>query len=355
MKKKFVVLLLTMGLSIIPLTGCSFQIGFEKPIKEVIQENETASDNTDQEADNDSQTDLSSEISFKVETGDIIKVGISNGYSIKDKDNLFVVSKDGSEIFTGLFITSDIYDEYAALIPTNENVNFIENIASSSDSIVNSAYSYNNETGEEYDVLCWLNGSNTGFMIASMNVDTNTVRDAFKSLQVEALNDSEGVTKEALSASETAQNGTEDIEAPTETETVAQSVTDSDSVAEEDTSITVTKGSLEDAGFTVSYDCEFFTDYDNGSVTIRVNKEGIDSAIQDFLNGNSTIYYDTYDLSKLGDLPTNKGTVTIIEGKGNDVYRYFIVGDNVNAEISKNDGSQVTMDECSSYMAYFEK
>ena len=65
MKKKFVVLLLTMGLSIIPLTGCSFQIGFEKPIKEVIQENETASDNTDQEADNDSQTDLSSEISFK--------------------------------------------------------------------------------------------------------------------------------------------------------------------------------------------------------------------------------------------------------------------------------------------------
>lgn len=333
MKKKFVVLLLTMGLSIIPLTGCSFQIGFEKPIKEVIQENETASDNTDQEADNDSQADLSSEISFKVETGDIIKVGISNGYSVKDKDNLFVVSKDGSEIFTGLFITSDIYDEYAALIPTNENVNFIENIASSSDSIVNSAYSYNNETGEEYDVLCWLNGSNTGFMITSMNVDTNTVRDAFKSLQVEALNGSEGVAKEALSASETSQNGTEDIETPTETETMAQSVTDSDSVAEEDTSVTVTKGSLEDAGFTVSYDCEFFTDYDNGSVTIRVNKEGIDSAIQEFLNGNSTTYYDTYDLSKLGDLPTNKGTVTIIEGKGNDVYRYFIVGDNVNVEV----------------------
>ena len=84
-----------------------------------------------------------------------------------------------------------------------------------------------------------------------------------------------------------------------------------------------------------------------------INEGEIDSDIQNFLDGNGTSYYGTYQLSRIGVCDLAAGSASIIEGEGNSVYKYFLAGGGVNMEIMKSDGSRLSADECVKYLNLF--
>ena len=332
-----------MAVSAMLFTGCGFSIGKEIPVKDLIA---GASQDSDKNGDdNEDVKDTGTSFTYEVNSGDQISVGISGGYTIRPDGNKFDITKDGSVIGTGFFIDSDGYDSYYSAI--SQSVTNIDRIDIAGD-ISNGAYSYGGKAGTEYDLLAWINGTNTGFMVGSIDVDNELVKDALSCLQIQAVSKGkDGIDKDALSDADT-------------TYAAQEEVADTDAAAS-DTSDTI-EDTAEDAqdqsdflpdGFTVSYSCDYFTDYDNGDVSVRINEGEIDSDIQNFLDGNGTSYYGTYQLSRIGVCDLAAGSVAIIEGEGNSVYKYFLAGGGVNMEIMKSDGSRLSADECVKYLNLF--
>lgn len=344
MKKKYITGLLMMAVSAMLFTGCGFSIGKEIPVKDLIA---GASQDSDKNGDdNEDVKDTGTSFTYEVNSGDQISVGISGGYTIRPDGNKFDITKDGSVIGTGFFIDSDGYDSYYSAI--SQSVTNIDRIDIAGD-ISNGAYSYDGKAGTEYDLLAWINGTNTGFMVGSIDVDKELVKDALSCLQIQAVSKGkDGIDKDALSDADTTYAAQEDM-------------ADTDAAAS-DTTIEDTAGSMNTAqdvadflpdGFTVSYSCDYFTDYDDGDVSVRINEGEIDSDIQNFLDGNGTSYYGTYQLSRIGVCDLAAGSVAIIEGEGNSVYKYFLAGGGVNMEIMKSDGSRLSADECVKYLNLF--
>ena len=344
MKKKYITGLLMMAVSAMLFTGCGFSIGKEIPVKDLIA---GASQDSDKNGDdNEDVKDTGTSFTYEVNSGDQISVGISGGYTIRPDGNKFDITKDGSVIGTGFFIDSDGYDSYYSAI--SQSVTNIDRIDIAGD-ISNGAYSYDGKAGTEYDLLAWINGTNTGFMVGSIDVDKELVKDALSCLQIQAVSKGkDGIDKDALSDADTTYAAQEDM-------------ADTDAAAS-DTTIEDTAGSMNTAqdvadflpdGFTVSYSCDYFTDYDDGDVCVRINEGEIDSDIQNFLDGNGTTYYGTYQLSRIGVCDLAAGSVAIIEGEGNSVYKYFLAGGGVNMEIMKSDGSRLSADECVKYLNLF--
>lgn len=341
MKKKYITGLLMMAVSAMLFTGCGFSIGKEIPVKDLIA---GVSQDSDKNGDDDEDAkDTRTSFTYEVNSGDQISVGISGGYTIRPDDNKFDITKDGSVIGTGFFIDSDGYDSYYSAIL--QSVTDIDRIDIAGD-ISNGAYSYDGKAGTEYDLLAWINGTNTGFMVGSIDVDKEIVKDALSCLQIQAVSKGkDGIDKDALSDADT-------------TYAAQEEVADTDAAASD----TIEEDTAEDAqdqsdflpdGFTVSYSCDYFTDYDNGDVSVRINEGEIDSDIQNFLDGNGTSYYGTYQLSRIGICDLAAGSVAIIEGEGNSVYKYFLAGGGVNMEIMKSDGSRLSADECVKYLNLF--
>ena len=333
-----------MAVSAMLFTGCGFSIGKEIPVKDLIA---GASQDSDKNGDdNEDVKDTGTSFTYEVNSGDQISVGISGGYTIRPDGNKFDITKDGSVIGTGFFIDSDGYDSYYSAI--SQSVTNIDRIDIAGD-ISNGAYSYDGKAGTEYDLLAWINGTNTGFMVGSIDVDKELVKDALSCLQIQAVSKGkDGIDKDALSDADTTYAAQEDM-------------ADTDAAAS-DTTIEDTAGSMNTAqdvadflpdGFTVSYSCDYFTDYDDGDVCVRINEGEIDSDIQNFLDGNGTSYYGTYQLSRIGVCDLAAGSVAIIEGEGNSVYKYFLAGGGVNMEIMKSDGSRLSADECVKYLNLF--
>lgn len=344
MKKKYITELLMMAVSAMLFTGCGFSIGKEIPVKDLIA---GASQDSDKNGDdNEDAKDTGTSFTYEVNSGDQISVGISGGYTIRPDGNKFDITKDGSVIGTGFFIDSDGYDSYYSAIL--QSVTDIDRIDIAGD-IPNGAYSYDGKAGTEYDLLAWINGTNTGFMVGSIDVDKELVKDALSCLQIQAVSKGkDGTDKDALSDADTNYAAQEEV-------------ADTDAAAS-DTTIEDTDRSMNTAqdvadflpdGFTVSYSCDYFTDYDNGDVSVRINEGEIDSDIQNFLDGNGTSYYGTYQLSRIGVCDLAAGSASIIEGEGNSVYKYFLAGGGVNMEIMKSDGSRLSADECVKYLNLF--
>ncbi len=126
---------------------------------------------------------------FKVETGDMIKVTLNttDGYTMKQKEGTFYISKDDEEITQGVFATKDIYDEY------HENVvNSEEDLKISQGHIDNIEYTYyeteSKAGGIEYDYLIWIDDANTGVILASL-AGTEKAQAVFKELNFKIDND----------------------------------------------------------------------------------------------------------------------------------------------------------------------
>ena len=340
MKKKYITGLLMMAVSAMLFTGCGFSIGKEIPVKDLIA---GVSQDSDKNGDDDEDAkDTRTSFTYEVNSGDQISVGISGGYTIRPDDNKFDITKDGSVIGTGFFIDSDGYDSYYSAIL--QSVTDIDRIDIAGD-ISNGAYSYDGKAGTEYDLLAWINGTNTGFMVGSIDVDKEIVKDALSCLQIQAVSKGkDGIDKDALSDADTTYAAQEEV---ADTDAAASDTIEDTAEDAQDQS-----DFLPD-GFTVSYSCDYFTDYDNGDVSIRINEGEIDSDIQNFFDGNGTSYYGTYQLSRIGVCDLAAGSVAIIEGEGNSVYKYFLAGGGVNMEIMKSDGSRLSADECVKYLNLF--
>lgn len=340
MKKKYIIGLLMMAVSAMLFTGCGFSIGKEIPLKDLIA---GAPQDSDKNGDNNEDVkDTGTSFTYEVNSGDQISVGISGGYTIRPDGNKFDITKDGSVIGTGFFIDSDGYDSYYSAI--SQSVTNIDRIDIAGD-ISNGAYSYDGKAGTEYDLLAWINGTNTGFMVGSIDVDNELVKDALSCLQIQAVSKGkDGIDKDALSDADTTYAAQEEV---ADTDAAASDTIEDTAEDAQDQS-----DFLPD-GFTVSYSCDYFTDYDNGDVSVRINEGEIDSDIQNFLDGNGTSYYGTYQLSRIGVCDLAVGSVAIIEGEGNSVYKYFLAGGGVNMEIMKSDGSRLSADECVKYLNLF--
>lgn len=340
MKKKYITGLLMMAVSAMLFTGCGFSIGKEIPVKDLIAGSSQDSDKNGD--DNEDVKDTGTSFTYEVNSGDQISVGISGGYTIRPDGNKFDITKDGSVIGTGFFIDSDGYDSYYSAI--SQSVTDIDRIDIAGD-ISNGAYSYDGKAGTEYDLLAWINGTNTGFMVGSIDVDKELVKDALSCLQIQAVSKGkDGIDKDALSDADTTYAAQEEV---ADTDAAASDTIEDTAEDAQDQS-----DFLPD-GFTVSYSCDYFTDYDNGDVSVRINEGEIDSDIQNFLDGNGTSYYGTYQLSRIGVCDLAAGSASIIEGEGNSVYKYFLAGGGVNMEIMKSDGSRLSADECVKYLNLF--
>lgn len=340
MKKKYITGLLMMAVSAMLFTGCGFSIGKEIPVKDLIAGSSQDSDKNGD--DNEDVKDTGTSFTYEVNSGDQISVGISGGYTIRPDGNKFDITKDGSVIGTGFFIDSDGYDSYYSAI--SQSVTDIDRIDIAGD-ISNGAYSYDGKAGTEYDLLAWINGTNTGFMVGSIDVDKELVKDALSCLQIQAVSKGkDGIDKDALSDADTTYAAQEEV---ADTDAAASDTIEDTAEDAQDQS-----DFLPD-GFTVSYSCDYFTDYDNGDVSVRINEGEIDSDIPNFLDGNGTSYYGTYQLSRIGVCDLAAGSASIIEGEGNSVYKYFLAGGGVNMEIMKSDGSRLSADECVKYLNLF--
>ena len=329
-----------MAVSAMLFTGCGFSIGKEIPVKDLIAGSSQDSDKNGD--DNEDVKDTGTSFTYEVNSGDQISVGISGGYTIRPDGNKFDITKDGSVIGTGFFIDSDGYDSYYSAI--SQSVTDIDRIDIAGD-ISNGAYSYDGKAGTEYDLLAWINGTNTGFMVGSIYVDKELVKDALSCLQIQAVSKGkDGIDKDALSDADTTYAAQEEV---ADTDAAASDTIEDTAEDAQDQS-----DFLPD-GFTVSYSCDYFTDYDNGDVSVRINEGEIDSDIQNFLDGNGTSYYGTYQLSRIGVCDLAAGSASIIEGEGNSVYKYFLAGGGVNMEIMKSDGSRLSADECVKYLNLF--
>ena len=354
MKKKYITGLLVMAVSAMLFTGCGFSIGKEIPLKDLIA---GASQDSDKNGDDsEGAADTGTSFTYEVDSGDQISVGISGGYTIRPDGNKFDITKDGSVIGTGFFIDADGYDSYYSAI--SQSVTDIDRIDIAGD-IPNGAYSYDGKAGTEYDLLAWINGTNTGFMVGSIDVDKELVKDALSCLQIQAVSKGkDGIDKDALSDADTtyaAQEEVADTDAAA-SDTIEDTAGFMDTAQDEAGDTTGGAEDLSDSlpdGFTVSYSCDYFIDYDNGDVSVRINEGEIDSDIQDFLDGNGTSYYGTYQLSRIGVCDLAAGSASIIEGEGNSVYKYFLAGGGVNMEIMKSDGSRLSADECVKYLNLF--
>ena len=125
---------------------------------------------------------------FNVSSGDRVKVELEtgDGYSIRQSDGEFTVTKDGNEIFTGRFGLEAQVKQYAEALGKAIGVESCEceSIAGKdgfSDITVYS-YTYSYEKNEpEIDFIVFIDGSNTAVILKGMSEEDNA-RAAFERL-----------------------------------------------------------------------------------------------------------------------------------------------------------------------------
>ncbi len=114
-------------------------------------------------------------LTFNVETGDNINVKLDthkNDYELKADGSRFVVNEEDNEILKGIFLTTDMYDQYEASIM--ETGTIIED----GDYLF---YEYEGEAGTERNILLMVPDSETGIIIGSLESE-DKVRDAYSKL-----------------------------------------------------------------------------------------------------------------------------------------------------------------------------
>ena len=106
-------------------------------------------------------------LTYEVETGDNIKVTLdtSDGYSIQS-DLPFTITKDGSEIMSGTFVTDDGYEYYVTEVTTEgSGAEVID--SGSKDGNEYTFYKVESDSFTEYDYILKVKDSQTGVIMGS--------------------------------------------------------------------------------------------------------------------------------------------------------------------------------------------
>lgn len=351
MKKKVVAGLIAITALSMIVGGCgvNLHIGNDdrnSGLEESSDDSSSDEDESDIDEDEDSSKGIkfntSMSLTFNVQTGDSIKVGV-NGYKLginKDNNGAFDIKSNDTIIATGIFLSSDMYDTYYGLI-TDEAIE-IKDISYDD---VSEAYfvEVDNDGNRQYCTMGWLNGSNTGFMVYAVDGDFYTAKDAVDSLTFEVeSNSGDGVDKVALPDK-------------VEGDAVYEDSSNSDeAVSNENASANV----VVPDGFEVSYECEYFTDYDKGDITVRINHGDYDEEVNQFLKGNPD-YLDAATLSDAGTYKMGDREVQAIKSDGHiddmdtGYVKYYFVGDGVNASIYNRVNDELTVEDAEELVSEF--
>lgn len=117
---------------------------------------------------------------FKVSTGDEIKVklDVSDGYELSQKDGQFYVEEDGELLLTGIFTTEEYWDYYTENIPVAEGCKVIKEgkISGENEGII---YTVEDET----NAILHVEDSDTYVLMGGV-VDSEDVQDVIDSLAI---------------------------------------------------------------------------------------------------------------------------------------------------------------------------
>ena len=299
---------------------------------------------SDADSDSDNGVDFStlSQLSFKACTGDKVDV-FTNGYKLgrnKEDESCFDIKVGDKVIATGTFITSDQYDSYYGSI--KEDAVEIEDI--SFNEITESSFINLDKDGvRTYNTLGWVNGSNTGFIVNAVDGDCDTVKNAVYNLTFAVeVESGDGVDKVALPDKV---EGDDVYEDSSNSDEAVSNENASDNVVVPD-------------GFEVNYECEYFTDYDKGDITVRINHGDYDEEVNQFLKGNPD-YLDAATLSDAGTYKMGDREVQAIKSDGHiddmdtGYVKYYFVGDGVNASIYNRVNDELTVEDAEELVSEF--
>ncbi|MDE6712454.1 MAG: hypothetical protein K2K20_01805 [Lachnospiraceae bacterium] len=145
--KKLAALVLSMVLGMSVLTGCSTSISY----------------------------------TYEVGTGDTVKLALdtSDGLMLENEDDIFIVTEDDETILQGSFIDEDTYDYYMEMVKIADGVENIEE--DSANGLTWLFYEFDGLAGMESNFIVWIDGSDTGVLIASL-AGSRGAKKAFNSL-----------------------------------------------------------------------------------------------------------------------------------------------------------------------------
>ena len=116
---------------------------------------------------------------YSVSTGDKVKLTVdtADNYSIT-KDLPFTITKDGSTLSQGKFITKENYAEIITSVKTDEKATIINSGNKDDDEFI--FWSYNNS---EYNYAILINDSDTGVIIGNP-ISEESARECFEKIKI---------------------------------------------------------------------------------------------------------------------------------------------------------------------------
>lgn len=121
-------------------------------------------------------------VTYNVDTGDSVKIIIDTkgGFDITT-DVPFTVSKGDTAIFTGSFIYAEYYDVYHQVVDEDSNAVLLDE--GSKDGNDYFCYSFEGNSGTEYDYFILIKDSNTAIAMASL-IGEKEASEAFKAMTI---------------------------------------------------------------------------------------------------------------------------------------------------------------------------
>lgn len=118
-------------------------------------------------------------ITFAVGTGDNIMVTLdtSDGMELHQTESGFAVAGEDKDILQAFFVERAVYQQYLEAVASQEGVTV--NQEKTENGITYLSYSYNGEAGMENNFIVWIEGTDTGVIVASL-ADRETATQAFK-------------------------------------------------------------------------------------------------------------------------------------------------------------------------------
>lgn len=121
-------------------------------------------------------------LTYNVDTGDTVEVTLDttdNDLSLGEEDNVIMVTEDDDTILSGAFVYQDICDIYEEMTKADDAAEIIEE--DSANGLTWLFYSVDGLSGVESNFIVWIDGSNTGILLASLQ-DPDDAKKAFECL-----------------------------------------------------------------------------------------------------------------------------------------------------------------------------
>lgn len=119
---------------------------------------------------------------YEVATGDTVEVTLDttdNDFSLVEEDNVLMITEDDDTILSGSFVYQEICDVYEEMIKADDTIEIIEE--DSANGLTWLFYNFDGLSGLESNFIVWIDGSNTGVLLASLQ-DPDDAKEAFECL-----------------------------------------------------------------------------------------------------------------------------------------------------------------------------